>query len=122
MKKKQIQCGFHVNSLNIRGDFARCSYQAKFVTPDFIPVCGIHKNSVDKMEKMFKKPLCKPLACEKTGLSDWCDNTDLKVIQERSRVTGNNGPNLYEGVKVLMCGACRKTNCGEFKIIKTNYI
>ena len=116
MSNNKTQCHCHINTLNIRGYFNRCRYPAKYVTPDFNPVCGLHKLHIDKMEKLFKKPLCKPLSCEKTGISKHCNNSDLKVVQLKSAV------NEYNGNKVLMCKECRKANNGGFKIIKTRYI
>lgn len=55
--------------------------------------------------------------CEKTGISKYCCNTDIKLVQERSKVTGNDGPNEYLGAKVRMCKECRKANCGTFRIV-----
>jgi ParB/RepB/Spo0J family partition protein len=55
--------------------------------------------------------------CEKTGISRHCCNTDVKLVQERSRTTGNDGPNEYLGAKVRMCKECRKANCGGFRIV-----
>lgn len=106
MKNKKIQCGFHKNETDIRGDFLRCNYPAKFITSDFTPVCGTHKRSVDKMKKILNKPLCKPLSCERIGKTNLCDNTDLKVVM------------LHSGKKVLMCEGCRKRNKGSFEIVK----
>ena len=53
--------------------------------------------------------------CDKTGMADWCCNTDIKRVQLK------NGTNLYEGKKVWMCKECRKANNGSFKIIKERH-
>jgi hypothetical protein len=55
--------------------------------------------------------------CDKTGLSGWCNNKDVKYVQLRSQVAGPNGPTKYEGRIVAMCSGCRKANCGKLKIV-----
>ena len=56
--------------------------------------------------------------CSKTGVSNWCNNRNVKVVQMRSQTAGPNGSNKFEGAIVNMCEECRKSNCGNFKIVK----
>ncbi len=55
--------------------------------------------------------------CEKTGLSQWCDGKNVKLVQLRSQAAGAYGTNIYDGEKVYMCAECRRANNGGFKIL-----
>ena len=66
---------------------------------------GSYKKSIQELVQLLLKQ------CDRTGLTDWCCNTDIKRVQLK------NGTNLYEGKKVWMCKECRKANNGSFKII-----
>ena len=55
--------------------------------------------------------------CENKVLNNWCNNQDIKLVQLRSQVAGNNNANEFKGDKLLMCKECRKVNIGGFKII-----
>lgn len=56
--------------------------------------------------------------CDKTGIAAWCTNRDVLQVQLRSQAAGAYGTNKYDGPKVYMCQACRKSNNGGFKIVK----
>ncbi len=56
--------------------------------------------------------------CDKRGLSTWCNNKDVKLVQLRSQAAGPNGTNEFKGDQVHMCSECRKSNTGMFKIVK----
>lgn len=56
--------------------------------------------------------------CDKTGLSQWCCNTDVRLVQRRSKVACGNWNNEFNGEKVYMCKSCRKANRGGFKFVQ----
>lgn len=57
--------------------------------------------------------------CDKTGVYQWCCNTDVKLVQLRSQTTSGTVQNEYKGPIVHMCRECRKSNCGGFKIVQS---
>lgn len=57
-------------------------------------------------------------SCDKTGIAAWCTNRDVQQVQLRSQTAGAHGTNKYDGPKVYMCQACRKSNNGGFKVVK----
>lgn len=56
--------------------------------------------------------------CENKLMKKWCNNKGLNLAQLKTRATGANGPNLYNGDKLMMCEECRKAHNGGFKIVK----
>ena len=55
--------------------------------------------------------------CNKTGMSYYCTNKDIKRVQMRREVIGARSDRLYEGTIVYMCKECRKSNLGMFKVL-----
>lgn len=58
------------------------------------------------------------MKCDKRGVANWCNETDVKCVQLRSQAAGAHGTNEYKGDHVNMCSECRKSNRGMFKIVK----
>lgn len=53
--------------------------------------------------------------CGKTGVSRWCNNHDVRMVQLKDGFS----PNTYNGAIVPMCKECRKSNNGGFKFVKS---
>lgn len=59
------------------------------------------------------------MKCENKLINQWCNDKNIKLVQRRSQTAGNAGTNKFDGEKLLMCAECRKSNTGQFKIVKS---
>lgn len=58
--------------------------------------------------------------CNNKLIANWCNNKNVKTVQMKSvRTPYDSGRgNVYKGEIVKMCEKCRKSNNGQFKILK----
>jgi len=56
--------------------------------------------------------------CENKVINNWCNNEDVKLVQLRDQTSGAKGTNTFNGKKLYMCKACRKSNQGMIKFVK----